>query len=140
MVWPNHEAGKHNWVPFWHTKHSQRLCENRSVQRFCAEKIFIQPTDSIEGTRAAGAPETPHRSGGGRGRALAFRHRWVELLAGADGFAEVYPEDKRIVVQNLQAAGHVTGVTGHGVNDTPALRQAEVRIAVSTATRSPVRR
>jgi H+-transporting ATPase len=58
----------------------------------------------------------------------------VDLLAGADGFAEVYPEDKFIVVQHLQAAGHVTGMTGDGVNDAPALRQAEVGIAVSTAT------
>jgi len=58
----------------------------------------------------------------------------VDLLAGADGFAEVYPEDKYIVVQHLQAAGHVTGMTGDGVNDAPALRQAEVGIAVSAAT------
>ncbi len=56
------------------------------------------------------------------------------LLDGADGFAEVYPEDKYIVVQRLQAAGHVTGMTGDGVNDAPALRQAEVGIAVSSAT------
>ncbi len=58
----------------------------------------------------------------------------VDLLAGTDGFAEIYPEDKYIVVQHLQAAGHVTGMTGDGVNDAPALRQAEVGIAVSTAT------
>ena len=58
----------------------------------------------------------------------------VDLFAGADGFAEVFPEDKYVVVQHLQAAGHVTGMTGDGVNDAPALRQAEVGIAVSTAT------
>jgi plasma-membrane proton-efflux P-type ATPase len=58
----------------------------------------------------------------------------MDLLAGADGFAEVYPEDKYTVVQHLQAAGHITGMTGDGVNDAPALRQAEVGIAVSTAT------
>jgi H+-transporting ATPase len=61
-------------------------------------------------------------------------NKGVDLLAGADGFAEVYPEDKYIVVQHLQAAGHITGMTGDGVNDAPALRQAEVGIAVSTAT------
>jgi H+-transporting ATPase len=58
----------------------------------------------------------------------------IDLLAGAGGLAEVYPEDKYIVVQHLQAAGHVTGMTGDGVNDAPALRQAEVGIAVSSAT------
>jgi magnesium-transporting ATPase (P-type) len=57
-----------------------------------------------------------------------------DLLAGADGFAEVFPEDKYLVVQHLQAAGHIVGMTGDGVNDAPALRQAEVGIAVSTAT------
>ena len=58
----------------------------------------------------------------------------LDLFAGTDGFAEVFPEDKYVVVQHLQSAGHVTGMTGDGVNDAPALRQAEVGIAVSTAT------
>ena len=58
----------------------------------------------------------------------------VDLLAGIDGFAEVFPEDKYVVVRHLQAAGHIVGMTGDGVNDAPALRQAEVGIAVNTAT------
>jgi plasma-membrane proton-efflux P-type ATPase len=61
-------------------------------------------------------------------------HEVADQFAGADGFAEVFPEDKYTVVKQLQAAGHVTGMTGDGVNDAPALRQAEVGIAVSTAT------
>ena len=61
-------------------------------------------------------------------------NKTVDLLAGADGLAEVFPEDKYTVVKNLQAAGHVTGMTGDGVNDAPAQRQAEVGIAVATAT------
>jgi magnesium-transporting ATPase (P-type) len=65
---------------------------------------------------------------------LKAGNQTVDLFAGADGFAEVFPEDKYTVVKHLQAAGHVTGMTGDGVNDAPALRQAEVGIAVSSAT------
>jgi len=58
----------------------------------------------------------------------------AEMAEESDGFAEIYPEDKFIVVKSLQAKGHVVGMTGDGVNDAPALRQAEVGIAVSNAT------
>ena len=50
-----------------------------------------------------------------------------------DGFAGVYPEDKFRIVQTLQKLNLITGMTGDGINDAPALKQAEVGIAVSTA-------
>jgi magnesium-transporting ATPase (P-type) len=57
----------------------------------------------------------------------------AEAAEKSDGFAEIYPEGKYVVVRSLQAKGHVVGMTGDGVNDAPALRQAEVGIAVSNA-------
>ncbi|MDR3575902.1 MAG: plasma-membrane proton-efflux P-type ATPase [Anaerolineaceae bacterium] len=49
-------------------------------------------------------------------------------------YAEVLPEDKYNLVRTFQHASHIVGMTGDGVNDAPALRQAEVGIAVSNAT------
>ncbi len=58
----------------------------------------------------------------------------VALIERADGFAQVFPEDKYFIVDKLQKADHIVGMTGDGVNDAPALKKADCGIAVSGAT------
>jgi H+-transporting ATPase len=58
----------------------------------------------------------------------------VSRVNAAEGFGRVFPEHKWAIVKSAQQSGQIVGMTGDGVNDSPALKQANVGIAVSGAT------
>ncbi|MDD4369393.1 MAG: plasma-membrane proton-efflux P-type ATPase, partial [Oscillospiraceae bacterium] len=93
----------------------------------------------ITGDSAAIAREVAGQVGIGSRIAAAadFRSQSPEQqqqIERQDGFAEVFPEDKYQIVRRLQEKGHQVGMTGDGVNDAPALKQAELGTAVAAAT------
>ncbi|GAB2291451.1 Plasma membrane ATPase 4 [Dionaea muscipula] len=100
----------------------------------------------ITGDQLAIAKETGRRLGMGTNMypsaALLGQHKDQsigalpvdELIEKADGFAGVFPEHKYEIVKKLQEKKHIVGMTGDGVNDAPALKKADIGIAVADAT------
>jgi H+-transporting ATPase len=94
-------------------------------------RVVMITGDALETARAVAAAV------GLSGKVCAaedIRHATTRDELSCDVVAGVLPEDKFHLVQAYQRAGHVVGMTGDGVNDAPALKQAEVGIAVSSAT------
>ncbi len=104
-----------------------------------ARKLGIRPI-MLTGDSMAIAKEIALQSGiGGNIIRMAdigglSENEQMKVVGESDGFAEIYPEDKYKIVKLLQSRGHMVGMTGDGVNDAPALKQAEMGIAVSNAT------
>jgi H+-transporting ATPase len=87
--------------------------DNLATSRAVAQRVGI-------GTRAVAADALDHLDG--------------RRVLDHDIYARVFPEHKIQLVRLLQGAGHIVGMTGDGVNDAPALKQADVGIAVANAT------
>jgi H+-transporting ATPase len=104
-----------------------------------AQKMGIN-VKMVTGDHVAIAKEIAGRVGLGQNMALPKDFTEVPddvaepIVESVDGFAQVFPEHKYRIVSLLQDKNHIVGMTGDGVNDAPALKKADVGIAVEGST------
>lgn len=75
-----------------------------------------------------------HSENVGKDKSHKHESEMIRLIEESGGFAQVFPEDKYTIVEQLQKGNHIVGMTGDGVNDAPALKKADAGIAVAGAT------
>lgn len=93
------------------------------------------PATALAVARGAGIVDPgPQRVVTGPELEAMTREQLLEAVRQASVFARVVPEQKLVLVEALQAQGEVVAVTGDGVNDGPALRRAEVGVAMGSGT------
>jgi H+-transporting ATPase len=97
--------------------------DNTAIAREIAARLGLGTAIQPAGSLLSEAAEKGHLSSDA-----------AERIEVADGFAQVFPDHKYAIVKALQEHGHLVAMTGDGVNDAPALKQADVGIAVSGAT------
>ena len=112
-----------------------------SAEVLAAIRVLGVQVKMVTGDQAAIARETGHQLG--MEGPVATPEEWTgaaadarksQLIEDATIFAQVFPEHKYELVEQLQHHGHNVGMTGDGVNDAPALKKADAGIAVSGAT------